>query len=60
MLNYITEQRHEVWKLNENAFKNLQTLIKRFIDTDADLELQCLFAIQAYVHKLEHPPGKSL
>ncbi|XP_043285612.1 eukaryotic translation initiation factor 4 gamma 3-like isoform X4 [Venturia canescens] len=57
ILTVTVEERHKVWKLNENTFKNLQTLIKRFIDTDADLELQCLFAIQAYVHKLEHPPG---
>ncbi|XP_011306512.1 eukaryotic translation initiation factor 4 gamma 3 isoform X2 [Fopius arisanus] len=45
------------WKLNSETFKSLLPLITRFVDTEPHLELQCLFAVQAYVHKLEHPQG---
>ncbi|XP_063978604.1 eukaryotic translation initiation factor 4 gamma 1-like isoform X2 [Diachasmimorpha longicaudata] len=45
------------WKLNSEVFKSLLPLITRYVDTEPQLELQCLFAIQVYVHKLEHPQG---
>ncbi|XP_015120443.1 eukaryotic translation initiation factor 4 gamma 1 isoform X2 [Diachasma alloeum] len=45
------------WKLNSEIFKSLLPLITRYVDTEPHLELQCLFAIQVYVHKLEHPQG---
>ncbi|KAK2588140.1 hypothetical protein KPH14_004191 [Odynerus spinipes] len=48
---------NETWKLNENTFSNLQLLIHRFVDTDEVLELQCLYAIQAYMTKIEFPCG---
>lgn len=33
-------------------------LIQRYLDHTDTLELQALYALQALVHKLEHPPGK--
>ncbi|XP_043492134.1 eukaryotic translation initiation factor 4 gamma 3-like isoform X5 [Polistes fuscatus] len=46
-----------IWKLNENTFSNLELLIHRYVDTDEVLELQCLYAIQAYMTKIEFPLG---
>ncbi|KAI4491072.1 hypothetical protein M0802_010489 [Mischocyttarus mexicanus] len=48
---------NDTWKLNENKFTSLQLLINRFVDTDEVLELQCLYAIQAYMTKIEFPYG---
>lgn len=48
---------NETWKLNENTLGNLELLINRFVDTDEVLELQCLYAIQAYMTKIEFPFG---
>nr|KAF7435190.1 hypothetical protein H0235_003381 [Vespula pensylvanica] len=48
---------NETWKLNEHIFSNLQLLIHRFVDTDEVLELQCLYAIQAHMTKIEFPCG---
>ncbi|XP_015180094.1 PREDICTED: eukaryotic translation initiation factor 4 gamma 1 isoform X3 [Polistes dominula] len=48
---------NDTWKLNENTFSNLQNLIHRYVDTDEVLELQCLYAIQAYMTKIEFPLG---
>lgn len=41
----------------DRLYKN-QVLFNRFVDNDAKYELQCLFALQALIHKLEHPQGK--
>lgn len=41
-----------------DKFTELETLIQRFVDTDATLELQCVYAIQAYMYKLKYPQGK--
>ncbi|XP_011331702.1 eukaryotic translation initiation factor 4 gamma 3 isoform X2 [Ooceraea biroi] len=51
------EQHHDTWKLNVEAFGNLQTLLQRFIDASEVLELQCLYAIQLYMNKIEFPSG---
>lgn len=32
-------------------------LLQRYVDNQENYELQCLFALQALVHKWEHPPG---
>ena len=32
-------------------------LLQKYLDHKADLELQSLYALQALVHKLEHPAG---
>ncbi|XP_024939403.1 eukaryotic translation initiation factor 4 gamma 1 isoform X9 [Cephus cinctus] len=44
-------------RINMETFKELETLIQRYVDANDKLELQCLFAIQAYIHKIEHPSG---
>ena len=33
-------------------------LLQRYLDHNDTLELQALYALQALVHKLEHPPGE--
>lgn len=44
-------------QVNTEKLKKRMNLIQRFIDHDDKLELQALFAVQALVHKLEHPAG---
>lgn len=51
------ERHHGTWKLNLDTFASLQTLIQRFVDANELLELQCLYAIQRYIKKIEFPPG---
>ncbi|XP_074103148.1 uncharacterized protein LOC141530137 isoform X2 [Cotesia typhae] len=51
------EQNGESWKLNEEMFNKLLRYIQHYVDTNFQLELQCLYAIQAYIYKLEHPQG---
>lgn len=48
---------HDTWRLNHDIFVSLQTLIQRYVDADEMLELQCLYAIQSYMTKLEYPSG---
>ncbi|XP_019698474.2 eukaryotic translation initiation factor 4 gamma 1 isoform X4 [Harpegnathos saltator] len=48
---------HDTWRLNQDIFISLQTLIQRYVDADEMLELQCLYAIQSYMTKLEYPSG---
>ncbi|XP_075212350.1 eukaryotic translation initiation factor 4 gamma 3-like isoform X3 [Lycorma delicatula] len=43
--------------LLEQFFKKNLNLIRRFVDSKEELEVQCLCAIQAYITKLEHPSG---
>ncbi|XP_071572693.1 eukaryotic translation initiation factor 4 gamma isoform X3 [Temnothorax nylanderi] len=51
------ERHHGTWKLNLDTFASLQTLIQRYADANDLLELQCLYAIQRYIKKIEFPPG---
>jgi hypothetical protein len=45
-------------KLNEGRFQQHEKLMLRYIDNKEVLELQCLYAVQALINKLEHPQGK--
>nr|XP_031840128.1 eukaryotic translation initiation factor 4 gamma 3-like [Nomia melanderi] len=45
------------WYLKTDRFTNLQQLIRRFVDANESLELQCLYAIQLHLHKLQYPHG---
>jgi len=49
------ERHHYTWKLNLNTFTSLQMLIRRFVNANKLLELQCLYAIQKYIKKIEFP-----
>ncbi|XP_015438876.1 PREDICTED: eukaryotic translation initiation factor 4 gamma 3-like isoform X3 [Dufourea novaeangliae] len=51
------EQVNNRWCLKTELFTNLQQLIRRFVDANESLELQCLYAIQFHLHKLQYPPG---
>jgi hypothetical protein len=44
-------------QVHTEKLKKRMVLMQRFIDHDDKLELQALFAVQALVHKLEHPAG---
>jgi hypothetical protein len=46
------------WKLNEDHFQQNQKLVLKYVDNKEALELQCLYAVQSLIHKLEHPQGK--
>nr|XP_012148386.1 PREDICTED: eukaryotic translation initiation factor 4 gamma 3-like isoform X3 [Megachile rotundata] len=45
------------WNLKTDVFINLQQLIRRFVDANESLELQCLYAIQLHLHNLQYPHG---
>ncbi|CAL7944670.1 unnamed protein product [Xylocopa violacea] len=45
------------WCLNTEVFTNLHPLIRRFVDANESLELQCLYAIQFHLYKLQYPSG---
>lgn len=45
-------------KLNEERLQYHKTLMQRYVKSGGELELQCLYAIQSLIHKLEHPQGK--
>ncbi|XP_012235318.2 eukaryotic translation initiation factor 4 gamma 3 isoform X2 [Linepithema humile] len=57
ILDTTLEKNHDTWKLNLETFASLQMLIQRFVDANELLELQCLYAIQHYINKIEFPPG---
>ncbi|PNF16446.1 hypothetical protein B7P43_G10313 [Cryptotermes secundus] len=44
-------------KLNERRLQDYKKLMLRYVDTSGELEVQCLYAIQSLINKLEHPPG---
>lgn len=44
-------------KLRREKLVAHYSLLQRYIDNKEQLELQCLFALQALVHKWEHPSG---
>ncbi|XP_057318167.1 eukaryotic translation initiation factor 4 gamma 3-like isoform X3 [Microplitis mediator] len=45
------------YKLVPTTLSGLLPLIRRYVDTEPQLELQCLFAIQSHLHKLDFPQG---
>lgn len=45
-------------RLNDNNFKKGIVLLNRYIDNSEQHEVECLFAIQILITKLEHPSGK--
>ncbi|XP_066598673.1 eukaryotic translation initiation factor 4 gamma 3-like isoform X2 [Prorops nasuta] len=45
------------YKINSGTFSNLVVLIHRFVDANELLELHCLYTVQAYMNKLQHPSG---
>ncbi|CAG5135958.1 unnamed protein product [Candidula unifasciata] len=47
----------ETMKFNEDVVKTHKAVLQRYIKSNPDLELQALYAIQALMHKLEHPSG---
>lgn len=47
-------------KNNKFVPDNLQAhykLLQKYVDTNPNYELECLFALQSFIHKLEHPKG---
>ena len=48
------------YKLDNSKIQSRVVLLQKYLDHQAELELQALYALQALVHKLDHPPGKLL
>ena len=46
------------YKLDNTKIQSRVVLLQKYLDHQAELELQALYALQALVHKLDHPPGK--
>lgn len=46
------------FKLDKGLLQHYDQLIIRYTDHSEKLELPCLFAVQAFVHKLEHPQSE--
>ncbi|CAL1544873.1 unnamed protein product [Lymnaea stagnalis] len=44
-------------KANEDMIKNHKDTLHNYIKSNQELELQALYAIQALMHRLEHPSG---
>lgn len=44
-------------KLNVEALQRHHKLFQKYVDNDPELELQCLYALQALIIKLESPQG---
>ncbi|XP_069700452.1 eukaryotic translation initiation factor 4 gamma 3-like isoform X2 [Periplaneta americana] len=51
------ESQKSTWKLNESHFQQHQKLVLKYVDNNEALELQCLYAVQSLINKLEHPQG---
>ncbi|XP_021930528.1 eukaryotic translation initiation factor 4 gamma 3-like isoform X4 [Zootermopsis nevadensis] len=51
------ESQKTTLKLNEDRFRQNQKLVLKYVDNKEELELQCLYAVQSLIHKLEHPQG---
>lgn len=47
---------NDVKKLKIEFLTKYCPLLQRYVDNHEEYELQCLFALQALVHKWEHPP----
>ena len=47
-------------KCNFDRLKNRKNLLQKYIDENADLELQALYAVQALFVELDYPPGTSV
>ncbi|XP_067006474.2 eukaryotic translation initiation factor 4 gamma 1 isoform X2 [Anabrus simplex] len=45
------------WKLRDEVLIQRSRFFKKYVDNKEELELQCLYAVQAFVHRLEHPQG---
>ena len=46
--------------LETEAMQQRAVILKRYLDAKVERETQALFALQALVHKLEHPNSKLL
>ncbi|XP_050307048.1 eukaryotic translation initiation factor 4 gamma 1-like isoform X3 [Anthonomus grandis grandis] len=44
-------------KLKADVLSSHTKLIQKYVDTNLEYELQCLYALQSLIHKLEHPQG---
>lgn len=47
-----------IYVVNEDRIGQRMSLLQRFLDRRLDREIQALFALQALMHSLEHPPSK--
>ncbi|KAL3861762.1 hypothetical protein ACJMK2_007784 [Sinanodonta woodiana] len=48
---------NNLMKVDKSQIQRRNNLLQKYLDHQANFELQALFALQALVHKLEHPPG---
>ncbi len=48
------------YKMENAKVQNRVILMQKYLDHQADRELQALYALPALVHKLDHPAGMEL
>ncbi|KAL3861763.1 hypothetical protein ACJMK2_007785 [Sinanodonta woodiana] len=48
---------NNLMKVDKSQIQRRVNLLEKYLDHQANFELQALFALQALVHKMEHPPG---
>ncbi|KAL3861765.1 hypothetical protein ACJMK2_007786 [Sinanodonta woodiana] len=48
---------NNLMKVDKSQIQRRMNLLEKYLDHQANFELQALFALQALVHKMEHPPG---
>ena len=53
----IAARGEKMFKVSEEDIKKRVPILQRYLDHQAELELQALYALQELVHGLEHPSG---
>ncbi|KAG5666407.1 hypothetical protein PVAND_014436 [Polypedilum vanderplanki] len=54
---YAAGQPQASYKLNNAKLEQLSLILQRYIDTEIERELQCIFALQHFAFIREYPPG---
>ncbi|XP_044002800.1 eukaryotic translation initiation factor 4 gamma 3-like isoform X2 [Aphidius gifuensis] len=57
ILETVVEPLKNSYKVNRQKLDHFLPLMARYVDTNPELELQCLYALTAFNHKLENPQG---
>lgn len=55
---YAAGQSQASYKLNNAKLEQLSLILQRYIDTEIDRELQCIYALQQFAFVREYPPGE--
>jgi len=57
---YCSVDEGEKYRVDSDVIKSRGILLNKYLDHSAKLELHALYALQLLMHRLQHPPSKSL